>query len=69
MLFVVGGIVVREDEVPAVEAVLAAVGDDVAGQPLALLGGMGEEVTPAATVDADDCGLRGIHPRSVPLCE
>ena len=65
----VGKIVVWEDEIPAVEAVLAAVGDDVAGKPLALLGGMGQEVTPAATVDTDDCGFRVVHTRSVPLCE
>ena len=39
----VDGVVV-EDDVPAVEAVLAAVGDDVAGLPLAGAGVLGVDV-------------------------
>lgn len=54
-------IVVGEDEVPAIAAVLAPVGDDVAGLPDAVLGGMGQEEAAAAAVDADDLGF-GCHP-------
>ena len=51
-------VVVVEDEVPAVEAVLAAVGDDVARQPDAVLAGMGQQVTPSSAIDAHDRRFR-----------
>ncbi len=50
--------VVGEHEVPAVEAVAAAVGDDVAGQPAALVGRVGEQVAVSPAVDADDGRFR-----------
>jgi hypothetical protein len=46
--------VVGKDEVPAVEAVFTAIGDDVTGFPRALLGRIREQVSAAATVDTDD---------------
>lgn len=49
-------VVFVENEVPAIEAVFAAVGDDVAGEPLAVLPRMGQQVRPAAAVDARDDG-------------
>ncbi len=52
-----GVVLVGHHEIPAVEAVLAAIGDDVAGFPDAVLGRVGEQEAPATAVDADD--LRG----------
>jgi hypothetical protein len=46
--------VVGEDEVPAVEAVLAPVRDEVAGQPHPVLARRGEQEGAPATVDAGD---------------
>ena len=57
--------VVREDEVPAVAAVFAAVGDDVAGQPLAVFTRLRQQVTAATAVDAIDGGFRLQHTRSL----
>lgn len=58
--------VVRQHEVPTVAAVLAAVGDDVARQPLAVLARLGQQVAAAAAVDTGDRGL-GLHTRSLAL--
>ena len=58
--------VLGQDEVPAVAAVLAAVGDDLARLPHAVLARLGEQVAAAAAVDADDDRLGLQHPRSVP---
>lgn len=46
-------------DVPAVAAVSAAVGDDVAGEPQCVFARWGEEVAWAAAVDADDLFGRG----------
>ena len=45
-------------DVPAVAAVSAAIGDDVADEPLAVLAGWSEQVARAAAVDADDLFCR-----------
>jgi len=58
-------VVVGQHEVPAVAAVFAAVGDDVARQPLAVLTRLGQQVAAAAAVDADDRGLWLQHTRSL----
>ena len=58
---VVARIPVREDEVPSVTTVLAAVGDDLAGLPTTVLGRMGEQVAASAAVDTGDRLLRGGH--------
>jgi hypothetical protein len=50
--------VVRQHEVPSVEAVLAAVGDDVAGQPITVLARVRQQMTPASAIDADDRPFR-----------
>ena len=49
--------IVGQHQVPAVEAVFAAVGDVVARQPHAVFARLGEQVTSPATIDADDQGL------------
>jgi hypothetical protein len=59
-----GGLV-GELEIPAVEAVGAAVGDDLARFPRAVLAGSGEEMRAAAAVDARDHGVGFQHPRSL----
>jgi hypothetical protein len=46
-----------QDEVPSVATVLAAVADDVAGIPDAVLCRMGEQETAATAVDTDDLRL------------
>jgi hypothetical protein len=61
-----GSLLVGEDEVPPVEAVLAAVGDDVAGQPHVVLTWWCEQERPAATVDAHDLLLGLQHGPSMP---
>ena len=53
---VVLGVVAGDDEVPAVHAVLAPVGDQVAGPEAARLVGPCHEVGGAPAVDADDGG-------------
>jgi 16S rRNA (guanine966-N2)-methyltransferase len=58
--------VVVEHEVPAVEAVLAAVGHHVAGEPHTVLARWGDEERPTAAVDAHDLGARFQHRRSLP---
>ena len=58
-------LVVGQHQVPAVAAVLAAVGDDVAGQPYAVFGRVGEQVAAATAVDAGDGGFRLQHARSL----
>src|SRR5262245_19000474 len=57
-------VLVGHDQVPAVEAVLAAVGDDVARLPVALGRRVGDQVRPAAAVDAGDDGIdvHGVTP-------
>ena len=49
---------VGHHQVPSVEAVLAAIGDVVAGQPHTVLAWLGEQVAATAAVDADDHRLR-----------
>ena len=64
----VGGAVfvfVRQDQVPSVAAVFAAVGDDVAGEPDAVFGGVRQQVAPSAAIDTDDGGFRLQHARSL----
>ena len=64
----VGGavfVVVGQHQIPAVAAVFAAVGNDVAGQPDAVLGGMREQVATAPAIDAGDGGFRLQHARSL----
>jgi hypothetical protein len=46
-----------EDQIPAVEAVFAAVRHDVAFVPFAILPGGSEEMAPASAVDTHNCGL------------
>jgi len=62
---VVGKIVVGQYQVPAVAAVFAAVGHDVARQPLAVFARRGEEVATATTIHTDDGGLRFQHAPSL----
>ena len=64
---VVGGAValVGQHQIPAVAAVFAAVGNDVAGQPDAVLGGVREQVATAPAIDAGDGGFRLQHARSL----
>jgi hypothetical protein len=59
---VAGGLVlvVGEDDVPPVEAELAAIDDDLAGLEPAPLLGLGDEVAGAAAVDAVNGGA-GVH--------
>ena len=59
-------VIVGHHEIPPVEAVLAAVGNDVAGKPFAVFTGHREEVAASATVDADDGRFGGEHGSSVP---
>ena len=47
-----------QHQIPSVEAVLASIGDEVAGQPHTVFARLREEVTAAAAVDADDRWLR-----------
>ena len=58
-------LLVGQDQIPAVEAILASVGHDVARKPRAVLARMRDEETPTAAVDADDLGL-GFHEISLP---
>ena len=58
-------VVVFHDEVPSVEAVLAAVGDDVAVHPQAVLAWGSEEECAAAAVDAGDLGVGFEHGQSM----
>ncbi len=55
---------VGEHEVPAVEAVGTAVGDDVTRLPGVVRWGVRDQVRDAAAVDADD-GLGHVHPFSM----
>ncbi len=63
LLLVVDGVVV-EHEVPAVGAVLAAVGDDIARLELEVSRRRPEQVAAPSAVHADDGGL-GAHAGSV----
>ena len=66
-LVAAGGIVVVfEDEIPAIEAILAPVRHHIAAQPDPVLAGRGQEKAAAATVDADDLGGRLEHIISMP---
>jgi len=56
-----GIVLVGHHEVPPVETVLAAVGNDVARFPNAVLAGMGEQEASTTTVDARDLGSRCEH--------
>ena len=60
-------VVVLEHEVPAIEAVLAAVGDDVAGEPDAVLAWWGEQERSPAAVDAGDLGIGLEHGSSMSI--
>ena len=59
-------LVVIEHEVPAVEAVLASVGDDVAREPDAVLARRREQERSTAAVDAGDLRIGFQHAR--PVC-
>ena len=50
----VGVTVVRQHQIPPVETVLAAIGDDVSRQPDPVLCRVGQQVATAATVHTDD---------------
>ncbi len=52
------GHVVGQHEIPPVETVSAAVRDDVAGLPHAVLPGIGEQIAVTSAVDAHDHGFR-----------
>ena len=58
-------VVVGQHEVPAVAAVFAAIGHDVARQPFTIFTRGSEQVTSAAAVDTDDGGLGLQHTRSL----
>ena len=63
----IGGVgFVGEHEIPAIEAILAAIGDDVARLPAAVLRRIGQQVAAPTAVDAHDRGLRRQHARSLP---
>ena len=49
---------VGQDKVPSIEAVFAAIGDEVAWQPDAVLTRMSQQVAATAAIDADDRWLR-----------
>jgi hypothetical protein len=51
-----GDVFIFEDEVPAVQTVLTAIGHIVAGVPPAVFAGVRQQMTSAATVDTDDGG-------------
>src|SRR5829696_805609 len=54
-----------DDQVPAVEAVLAAVADEIPGQPVALAGRVGVQVRASPAVDAGDDRF-DLHGRTLP---
>lgn len=59
-------LVVGQHEIPAVEAVLAAVGDDVARQPHSVFSRPGHQERPPAAVDARDLLVGLQHRPSMP---
>lgn len=58
-------VLIGENQIPAVEAIPTFIGDYVAGKPPSVLWRVGSEVTPTATVDADNFGF-GRHCLSLP---
>jgi hypothetical protein len=50
--------IVRQDEIPSIEAVFTAIGDEVARQPEAVFARMCQQMAATAAIDADDRRLR-----------
>ena len=60
-----GLVLVGQDQVPAVAAVLAAVRHEITGQPDAVLPRWGQEMATATAIDTNDGGFRLQHTPSL----